>query len=95
MAGEAERLEQAAWALAEAAHRLDDSVRCLSGRVEGEVVQAKLGWKGPAADRFWWTTQGRVNRMRQTRDRMEALAEQMRREATTVRQEEEQRRQAQ
>jgi uncharacterized protein YukE len=95
MAGEADRLEQAAWALTEAAHRLDDSIRRLCIRVEAEVVQSSRGWKGPAADRFWWATQDRANRMRRTRDRMQALAEQMRREATVVRQEEERRRSAQ
>jgi hypothetical protein len=91
MAGEAERLEQAAWALTEAAHRLDDTVRRLCIRVEAEVVHSSRGWKGPAADHFWWATQDRANRMRLTRDRMHALAEQMRREATVVRQEEAQR----
>ena len=95
MAGEGERLEQAAWALTEADHRLDDSIRRLCTKVEAEVIQANLGWKGPAADHFWWATQERANRMRRTRDRMQALAEQMRREATVVRQEEVRRRLAQ
>jgi hypothetical protein len=51
-------------------------------------VFAALGWKGPAADQFWRETQDRVGRMSRTRDRMNSLADQMRREASALRDEE-------
>jgi hypothetical protein len=92
MTGEADRLDQAARVLSEAAFQLDESVRRLSTRVEAEVVYSNLGWKGPAADQFWRATQDRMTRMRRARDRMHTLSEQMHRQATIAREEERQRR---
>lgn len=88
MAADADRLDSAASALSDAAWRVEDSIRRLSDRVAEQVVHAYLGWKGPAADRFWWATQDRVSRMRRVQERMRAIADQMRREAWAIRQEE-------
>ncbi len=65
-----ERLDRAASALADAAWKLDDSVRRLTGRVEAEVAGSARGWKGPAADRFLGESEDRSNRMRRAADRM-------------------------
>ena len=94
MAGDAERLEEAARVLADSAYRLDDSVRRLSSSVEAEVVYANLGWKGPAADQFLRATQERAARMRRVRDHLNSLAEQMRRQAVIAREEEQRQRAA-
>ncbi len=94
MAWDAQALDTAAWALRNAADKLDDTIRRLRSGVEWQIIQSAQGWKGPSADLYMNGTRDRYDRMRRTSDRMRALAGQMNRAARDLRNEEETRRRA-
>ncbi len=94
MAQDADRLKDAASALDDASHRLEDTVRVWRSKVDAEVNISARGWKGPAAEHFWLEVESRSSRMRSNASKMRGLADQMRREAQRIEEEERKRREA-